>query len=206
MLTEVVSTQSWETKPKVKALRILMTCLASKLDLLITCLPFLNPNLPLARPNFFSSPSQLPFPTSTLTKFSSSNLLLLFPLSFSSTTRPFNSRNLEEESLLSLLRFVLKLKWSSPFSLKANSALNPSFSDPNTLGTFLVLASSSLRMLWNNLSFVLALDNFERLGKDVNRVLGLVKGGNCWILDRESDIGVEGKQSHMVLRSQPLSG
>ena len=54
--TELVSTHSWETNPKLRAVRMLITCFANKLDLLIICrfppLLTLNPpSLPSPKPS-----------------------------------------------------------------------------------------------------------------------------------------------------------
>ena len=91
----MVSTQSWETKPKQRALRMLITCFARKLDLRTTCFLFLNPTLSSVSPtstksslllSLFDSPKSkpddavssrlvpIPFPSFSLSSNSSSSL------------------------------------------------------------------------------------------------------------------------------------
>lgn len=110
-LTDVVSTQSSETKPKLKALRMLITRFATIFDLRIICLPFLIPIFP---------PS-----TNSLCSTLFSLLVLLFP----SAKEPFNSRIFKPDDAVSPPPELF-----SPFSLNPNS---PYSCGPNTSLGFL---------------------------------------------------------------------
>lgn len=82
-LTEMVSTQSWEMKPRLRAEWTLMTCLASKLDLLSTCLPRLEPQI---RSTLFFCPE-----SETILSGSSEGIRLFSSAAPSATSSPLSS-------------------------------------------------------------------------------------------------------------------